>query len=135
LDLPRMIRQEDGTRDRCVLVFNEMDYNSSGRIDISKFTRYLDKLHVDRDREEVVSQNSDENEFVMSDDDTESVSNQPSPGKDDPMDRHAQEQDAADLDEFIQRIVRNRLQKVSLDEYVRALNTLPDTWKVFRTKV
>jgi hypothetical protein len=43
LSLPRVIKQDDGSRDLCVRVFNEMDTNSSGEIDRKKFLSYLDR--------------------------------------------------------------------------------------------
>lgn len=48
LQLPQTIRQEDGSRDECVRVFSEMDSDSSGIIDLSKFISYVDSLHDNR---------------------------------------------------------------------------------------
>lgn len=39
--MPAVIRQEDGSRDACVRVFNDMDIDSNGTINLDKFTRYL----------------------------------------------------------------------------------------------
>jgi Ca2+-binding EF-hand superfamily protein len=45
LNLPQVIRQEDGSRDKCVSAFNDMDVDNSNYVDIRKFLRYYDKVH------------------------------------------------------------------------------------------
>ena len=45
LKLPQVIRQEDGSRDKCVHAFNDMDHNNSDFIDIHKFLKYYDDVN------------------------------------------------------------------------------------------
>jgi len=52
LRLPSHIRQEDGSRDKCVMVFNEMDSDNSGIIDRRKFLLYVDSFDFDRAMDE-----------------------------------------------------------------------------------
>ena len=45
LKLPQVIRQEDGSRDKCVHAFNDMDDDNSNYVDKRKFLRYFDKVN------------------------------------------------------------------------------------------
>jgi hypothetical protein len=44
LRLPQEAKQEDGSRDMCVMVFNAMDDTNTSHIDSRKFLGYLDKI-------------------------------------------------------------------------------------------
>lgn len=45
LNLPRIIRQEDGSRDMCVRVFNDIDANNDGVITLQKFHKYFKNMN------------------------------------------------------------------------------------------
>ena len=44
LDLPRVIRQEDGSRDRFEQVFQAMDRNDSKEVDFAEFAQFVSQL-------------------------------------------------------------------------------------------
>jgi Ca2+-binding EF-hand superfamily protein len=82
LSLPRFIKQEDGSRDQCVRVFNDMDEDNSGVIDRRKFLMYLDRREKFHDLEIVESADKPSNEAAetssnssVSDDESENPVN------------------------------------------------------------